>query len=159
MFGKPSTFLYLIFFFSPVLRPLTKSYQEVVRSVFTSSTSSSGASRRQTMKDLQEEFSNLYNNIRLFEKGTKYFTGIINKYFKNTYSRILNLLHEYAESEKNSFKKVRKLKDVFTVFKTDLVLMCTALYTHIHSLHSVQIIMCYCPFFWSVYIPSWFLFL
>lgn len=84
MFGKIfSIFTFcLIFrffcFIFPVLRPLTKSYQEVVRSVFTSSTSSSGASRRQTMKDLQEEFSNLYNNIRLFEKGTKHFTGIIN---------------------------------------------------------------------------------
>lgn len=62
-------------FFFPVLRPLTKSYQEVVRSVFTSSASSSGANRRQAMKDLQEEFSNLYNNIRLFEKGAKHFTG------------------------------------------------------------------------------------
>lgn len=62
-------------FFFPVLRPLTKTYQEVVRSVFTSSTSSSGANRRQAMKDLQEEFSNLYNNIRLFEKGAKHFTG------------------------------------------------------------------------------------
>lgn len=57
-----------------LLRPLTKSYQEVVRSVLTSSTSS-GANRRQTLKDLQEEFSNLYSNIRLFEKGVKHFTG------------------------------------------------------------------------------------
>lgn len=85
------------------------------------------------MKDLQEEFSSLYNNIRLFEKGTKYFTGIINVYFKNTYSRMRNLFQNlYAEStteENNSFKKMRKLKDIFTVFKTDLVLMCTALHT------------------------------
>ncbi|KAM8953976.1 E3 UFM1-protein ligase 1 isoform 2-T2 [Pelodytes ibericus] len=58
-----------------LIRPLTKSYQEVVRSVFMSSTSSvSGTSRKQTMKDFQEEVSNLYNNIRLFEKGIKLFS-------------------------------------------------------------------------------------
>ncbi|XP_075780019.1 E3 UFM1-protein ligase 1 isoform X1 [Pelodiscus sinensis] len=58
-----------------LIRSLTASYQEVVRSLFMSSTSSlSGASRRRTIKDLQDEVSNLYNNIRLFEKGTKHFT-------------------------------------------------------------------------------------
>nr|XP_034965254.1 E3 UFM1-protein ligase 1 isoform X2 [Zootoca vivipara] len=58
-----------------LIRPLTKSYQEVVRSVFMSSTSTySGASRKKTIKDLQEEVSTLYNNIRLFEKGAKHFT-------------------------------------------------------------------------------------
>ncbi|KAM4692999.1 LOW QUALITY PROTEIN: E3 UFM1-protein ligase 1 [Discoglossus pictus] len=58
-----------------LIRPLTKSYQEVVRTVFMSSTSSaSGTSRKQTMKDFQEEVSNLYSNIRLFEKGIKLFT-------------------------------------------------------------------------------------
>ncbi|XP_053237469.1 E3 UFM1-protein ligase 1 [Podarcis raffonei] len=58
-----------------LIRPLTKSYQEVVRSVFMSSTSNySGASRKKTIKDLQEEVSTLYNNIRLFEKGAKHFT-------------------------------------------------------------------------------------
>ena len=57
-------------------RPLTKSYQEVLRSVFMSSSSSpSGANKKKSMKDLQEEISNLYNNIRLFEKGTKFFSG------------------------------------------------------------------------------------
>nr|XP_028578839.1 E3 UFM1-protein ligase 1 [Podarcis muralis] len=58
-----------------LIRPLTKSYQEAVRSVFMSSTSTySGASRKKTIKDLQEEVSSLYNNIRLFEKGAKHFT-------------------------------------------------------------------------------------
>lgn len=51
-------------------------YLEVVRSVFMSSTSASGTGRKRTIKDLQEEVSNLYNNIRLFEKGMKYFAGI-----------------------------------------------------------------------------------
>lgn len=45
--------------------------------MFMSSTSSaSGTGRKRTVKDLQEEVSNLYNNIRLFEKGVKFFTGI-----------------------------------------------------------------------------------
>lgn len=57
-------------------RPLTKAYQEVLRTVFMSSSSSpSGANRKKSMKDLQEEITNLYNNIRLFEKGTKFFSG------------------------------------------------------------------------------------
>ncbi|XP_043921700.1 E3 UFM1-protein ligase 1 isoform X2 [Protopterus annectens] len=57
-----------------LIRPLTKTYQEVMRSVFMSSTSSSsGSSRKQTVKDLKEEVSNIYNSIRLFEKGLKFF--------------------------------------------------------------------------------------
>ncbi|XP_020796930.1 E3 UFM1-protein ligase 1 [Boleophthalmus pectinirostris] len=56
-------------------RPLTKNYQEVLRTVFMSSSSSpSGPSKKKSMKDLQEEISSLYNNIRLFEKGTKAFS-------------------------------------------------------------------------------------
>ncbi|XP_063299652.1 E3 UFM1-protein ligase 1 [Pelobates fuscus] len=58
-----------------LIRPLTKSYQEVLRSVFlSSSTLASGTTRKQTMKDFQEELSNLYNNIRLFERGIKHFS-------------------------------------------------------------------------------------
>ncbi|XP_035000252.1 E3 UFM1-protein ligase 1 [Hippoglossus stenolepis] len=57
-----------------LVRPLMKAYQEVLRAVFMSSTSSpSGANKKKSMKDLQEEITNLYNNIRLFEKGTKFF--------------------------------------------------------------------------------------
>uniref|UniRef100_A0A8D3CCG8 E3 UFM1-protein ligase 1 n=1 Tax=Scophthalmus maximus TaxID=52904 RepID=A0A8D3CCG8_SCOMX len=55
-------------------RPLTKAYQEVLRAVFMSSTSSPSASKKKSMKDLQEEITNLYNNVRLFEKGTKFFS-------------------------------------------------------------------------------------
>ncbi|CAB1418321.1 unnamed protein product [Pleuronectes platessa] len=59
-----------------LVRPLMKAYQEVLRAVFMSSTSSpSGANKKKSMKDLQEEITNLYNNIRLFEKGTKFFSG------------------------------------------------------------------------------------
>lgn len=58
-----------------LVRPLTKAYQEVMRSVFMSSTCSpAGANKKKSMKDLQEEISNLYNNIRLFEKGSKLFS-------------------------------------------------------------------------------------
>lgn len=50
--------------------------------MFMSSTSSaSGTGRKRTIKDLQEEVSNLYNNIRLFEKGVKFFTGMFNSVF------------------------------------------------------------------------------
>ncbi|KAF7649689.1 hypothetical protein LDENG_00137600 [Lucifuga dentata] len=58
-----------------LVRPLTKSYQEVLRTVFMSSTSSaSGVNKKRSMKELQEEIANLYNNIRLFEKSTKCFS-------------------------------------------------------------------------------------
>ncbi|XP_017543625.1 E3 UFM1-protein ligase 1 isoform X2 [Pygocentrus nattereri] len=58
-----------------ILRPLTRKYQEVVRSAFLSSSSSgSGGNRKQNVKDVQEEINNLYNNVRLFEKGTKLFS-------------------------------------------------------------------------------------
>ncbi|XP_014739129.1 PREDICTED: E3 UFM1-protein ligase 1 isoform X1 [Sturnus vulgaris] len=83
-------------------RPLTKTYQEVVRSVFTSSTSSSGANRRQAMKDLQEEFSNLYNNIRLFEKGAKHFTAddtLAKHLLKTLCTDITNLVFNFLASE------------------------------------------------------------
>uniref|UniRef100_A0A3B3UZN5 E3 UFM1-protein ligase 1 n=1 Tax=Poecilia latipinna TaxID=48699 RepID=A0A3B3UZN5_9TELE len=58
-----------------LVRPLTKAYQDVLRTVFMSSNSSpSAACKKKSMKDLQEEISNLYNNIRLFERGTKLFS-------------------------------------------------------------------------------------
>lgn len=69
-----------VFCFPLFFRPLTKNYQEVLRSIFLSSTSYSGASRKRTIKDLQEEVSNLYNNIRLFEKGAKHFTGEMKRF-------------------------------------------------------------------------------
>lgn len=58
-----------------LVRPLTKAYQEVLRTVFMSSSSSpSRANKKKSMKDLQEEITSLYNNIRLFDKGTKFFS-------------------------------------------------------------------------------------
>lgn len=48
----------------------------MLRSVFMSSSSSpSGANKKKSMKELQEEITNLYNNIRLFEKAAKFFSG------------------------------------------------------------------------------------
>uniref|UniRef100_A0A8C1KTI3 E3 UFM1-protein ligase 1 n=1 Tax=Cyprinus carpio TaxID=7962 RepID=A0A8C1KTI3_CYPCA len=56
-------------------QPLSKMYQEVVSAAFMSTSSAgAGGSRKKNMKDLQEEINNLYNNIRLFEKGTKLFS-------------------------------------------------------------------------------------
>ncbi|CAF93798.1 unnamed protein product, partial [Tetraodon nigroviridis] len=58
-----------------LVRPLNKTYHEVLRTVFMSSTGSlSGANKKKSTKDVQEEITNLYNNIRLFEKGTKLFS-------------------------------------------------------------------------------------
>ncbi|XP_065257312.1 E3 UFM1-protein ligase 1 [Emys orbicularis] len=88
-----------------LIRSLTKSYQEVVRSVFVSSTSSSsGASRRRTIKDLQEEVSNLYNNIRLFEKGTKHFTdetqtNLAKHMLKTVCTDITNLIFNFLATD------------------------------------------------------------
>ncbi|KAI2651685.1 E3 UFM1-protein ligase 1 [Labeo rohita] len=42
------------------------------------SSAGAGGSRKKNMKDLQDEINNLYNNIRLFEKGTKLFSDATN---------------------------------------------------------------------------------
>ncbi|GCB77247.1 hypothetical protein scyTo_0015633, partial [Scyliorhinus torazame] len=57
-----------------LIRPLNKSYREVLHSVFVSTaTSASGVNRKKTVKELQEEVLNFHNNVRLFEKGAKLF--------------------------------------------------------------------------------------
>eukprot|EP00069_Balaena_mysticetus_P002740 bmy_16282T0 len=86
-------------------RPLNKTYLEVVRSVFMSSTSSaSGTGRKHTIKDLQEEVSNLYNNIRLFEKGMKFFTddtqaALTKHLLKTVCTDVTNLIFNFLASE------------------------------------------------------------
>nr|XP_033793131.1 E3 UFM1-protein ligase 1 isoform X2 [Geotrypetes seraphini]XP_033793132.1 E3 UFM1-protein ligase 1 isoform X2 [Geotrypetes seraphini] len=88
-----------------LIRPLTKSYQEVVRSVFMSSASvASGASRKQTMKDFQEEVSNQYTNIRLFEKGAKLFTDdtqnhLARHMLRTVCTDITNLIFNFLASD------------------------------------------------------------
>ncbi|XP_034018018.1 E3 UFM1-protein ligase 1 isoform X2 [Thalassophryne amazonica] len=86
-------------------RPLSKSYQEVLRAVFMSSTSSpSGTHKKKSMKDLQEEISNLYNNIRLFEKGAKFFSdetqGHIAKHtLKTVCTDVTNILVNFLAAD------------------------------------------------------------
>uniref|UniRef100_A0A7N4P428 E3 UFM1-protein ligase 1 n=1 Tax=Sarcophilus harrisii TaxID=9305 RepID=A0A7N4P428_SARHA len=88
-----------------LMRYLNRSYLEVVRSVFMSSTSSaSGASRKRTIKDLQDEVSNLYNNIRLFEKGTKFFTDdaqttLAKHLLKTVCTDITNLIFNFLAAD------------------------------------------------------------
>uniref|UniRef100_A0A674CPY6 E3 UFM1-protein ligase 1 n=1 Tax=Salmo trutta TaxID=8032 RepID=A0A674CPY6_SALTR len=88
-----------------VCRPLTKTYQEVVRTVFMSSTSSTtGVTKKRSVKDFQEELSNLYNNIRLFEKGTKLFSDEtqvhIAKYvLKTVCTDVTNILVNFMAAE------------------------------------------------------------
>lgn len=88
-----------------LIRPLTKTYQEVVRAVFMSSTTSTaGPSKRRTVKELQEEITNLYNNIRLFEKGTKFFSDetqvhIVKHILKTVCTDVTNILVNFLASE------------------------------------------------------------
>ncbi|XP_076872820.1 E3 UFM1-protein ligase 1 isoform X2 [Brachyhypopomus gauderio] len=88
-----------------LLRPLTKAYQEVVRTTLMSSTSSSsGGNRKQNVKDLQEEINNLYNNIRLFEKGTKLFTdethtSIVKHVLRSVCTDVTNMLLNFVAAE------------------------------------------------------------
>uniref|UniRef100_A0A8C9W2M6 E3 UFM1-protein ligase 1 n=1 Tax=Scleropages formosus TaxID=113540 RepID=A0A8C9W2M6_SCLFO len=86
-------------------RPLTKQYQEVVRAAFLSSSSmSSGASRKQSVKELQEEITNLYNNIRLFEKGAKFFSdethaNIAKHVLRTICTDVTNILLNFVAAE------------------------------------------------------------
>ncbi|XP_069561922.1 E3 UFM1-protein ligase 1 [Brachyistius frenatus] len=88
-----------------LVRPLTKTYQEVLRTVFMSSSSSpSGANKKKSMKDLQEEITNLYNNIRLFEKGAKFFSDetqvhISKHVLKTVCSDVTNILVNFLAAD------------------------------------------------------------
>ncbi|XP_015354917.1 E3 UFM1-protein ligase 1 isoform X1 [Marmota marmota marmota] len=87
-----------------LVKPLNKTYLEVVRSVFMSSTSASGTGRKRTIKDLQEEVSNLYNNIRLFEKGMKFFAddtlaALTKHLLKTVCTDITNLIFNFLASD------------------------------------------------------------
>uniref|UniRef100_A0A0D9RPQ9 E3 UFM1-protein ligase 1 n=1 Tax=Chlorocebus sabaeus TaxID=60711 RepID=A0A0D9RPQ9_CHLSB len=88
-----------------LIKPLNKTYLEVVRSVFMSSTTSaSGMGRKRTIKDLQEEVSNLYNNIRLFEKGMKFFAddtqaALTKHLLKSVCTDITNLIFNFLASD------------------------------------------------------------
>ncbi|KAM7136532.1 E3 UFM1-protein ligase 1 isoform 1-T1 [Molossus nigricans] len=87
-----------------LIKPLNKIYLEVVRSVFMSSTSASGTGRKRTIKDLQEEVSNLYNNIRLFEKGMKFFTddtqtALTRHLLKTICTDVTNLIFNFLASD------------------------------------------------------------
>uniref|UniRef100_A0A2K6MUI8 E3 UFM1-protein ligase 1 n=1 Tax=Rhinopithecus bieti TaxID=61621 RepID=A0A2K6MUI8_RHIBE len=88
-----------------LIKPLNKTYLEVVHSVFMSSTTSaSGTGRKRTIKDLQEEVSNLYNNIRLFEKGMKFFAddtqaALTKHLLKSVCTDITNLIFNFLASD------------------------------------------------------------
>ncbi|XP_007940440.1 E3 UFM1-protein ligase 1 [Orycteropus afer afer] len=87
-----------------LIKPLNKNYLEVVRSVFLSSTTATGPGRKRTVKDLQEEVSNLYNNIRLFEKGTKFFADDIQAtltkhLLKTVCTDLTNLIFNFLASD------------------------------------------------------------
>ncbi|KAK9956318.1 hypothetical protein ABG768_014060 [Culter alburnus] len=88
-----------------LLRPLSKMYQEVVSTAFMSTSSTgAGGSWKKNMKDLQEEINNLYNNIRLFEKGTKLFSDetqatISRHVLKTVCTDVTNVLLSFVAAE------------------------------------------------------------
>ncbi|XP_051501472.1 E3 UFM1-protein ligase 1 [Myxocyprinus asiaticus] len=88
-----------------LIRPLSKTYQEVVRTAFMSSSSTvAGGSRKKNVKDLQEEITNLYNNIRLFEKGSKLFSdetqaNIARHVLKTVCTDVTNVLLSFVAAE------------------------------------------------------------
>ncbi|XP_034383789.1 E3 UFM1-protein ligase 1 [Cyclopterus lumpus] len=88
-----------------LVRPLAKAYQEVLRTVFMSSTSApSRANKKQSMKDLQEEITSLYNNIRLFDKGNKFFSDetqvhIAKHILKTLCTDVTNILFNFLAAD------------------------------------------------------------
>lgn len=56
-------------------RPLTKQYQQVAKSVYSSIIETSGVNRRKRYEDSMEKFSTLLDHIIMFEKGAKLFPG------------------------------------------------------------------------------------
>jgi len=58
-----------------IIRPLTKEFQEVAKSVFLSSTGESAATKRKSHQELQDKVNGLYSNMKLFEKGIGNFEG------------------------------------------------------------------------------------
>ncbi|XP_056620823.1 E3 UFM1-protein ligase 1 [Triplophysa dalaica] len=88
-----------------LIRPLTKTYQDVMHSALKSSSSTgTGGSQKKNIKELQEEVTNLYNNIRLFEKGTKLFsdevqTNIARHALKTVCTDVTNILLSFVAAE------------------------------------------------------------
>ncbi|XP_019617876.1 PREDICTED: E3 UFM1-protein ligase 1-like [Branchiostoma belcheri] len=86
-------------------RPLTKSYQEVAKSVFLASTGGgSGTSRKETHRDLQEKVTGLWTNIKLFEKGLKLFeeeaqSQLAKHLLKTLCTDVTNMLVNFVASE------------------------------------------------------------
>ncbi|KAL3882423.1 hypothetical protein ACJMK2_028766 [Sinanodonta woodiana] len=58
-----------------IIRPLTRQYQEIAKSIFLQNTGvDSSFARRKTQGDLEEKLSGLWTNAILFEKGMKLFS-------------------------------------------------------------------------------------
>uniref|UniRef100_A0A672I077 E3 UFM1-protein ligase 1 n=1 Tax=Salarias fasciatus TaxID=181472 RepID=A0A672I077_SALFA len=86
-----------------LVRPLNRSYQDVLRSVLLSS-SVPAAGRKQSVKELQEDVSTLYNNVRLFEKGARLFSEdtqvhIARHLLKTVCSDVANVLVNFLAAD------------------------------------------------------------
>ncbi|KAM9444507.1 E3 UFM1-protein ligase 1 [Clarias gariepinus] len=93
-----------------LVRPLSRVYQEVVRSVLLSSTSTSPSAgkRRHTAKELQEEINTLYANVRALEKGTKYFSDddqlhMAKHILKSVCSDLTNAIIAFLSDDQRNF--------------------------------------------------------
>ncbi|XP_053712431.1 E3 UFM1-protein ligase 1-like [Synchiropus splendidus] len=87
-----------------LVQPLAKVYQEVLRSVFVSSSSSPSGTNKKTIKEIQEDIGNLHINIKLFEKAIKFFQDdtqvLISKHIlKSVCTDVTNILVNFLAAD------------------------------------------------------------
>ncbi|XP_057308369.1 E3 UFM1-protein ligase 1 homolog isoform X1 [Hydractinia symbiolongicarpus] len=89
---------------SVIVRPLTRDYQEVAKSIFMTSSGTSVASKRKSHQDYQEKITGLMHNIKLFEKGLNLFEdetrALLSKHLLRTVaSDVVNIVFEMVANE------------------------------------------------------------
>ncbi|XP_023230156.1 E3 UFM1-protein ligase 1-like [Centruroides sculpturatus] len=87
-----------------LFKPLTKKYQEIAKSVFLASATSSSATRRKTHAEVQEKLNTLYCQVHMFEKGLKIFSDdvqlqLIKYLLKSLCSDMTNIIVNYLCAE------------------------------------------------------------
>ena len=65
----------LPFIFHCGFRPLGLEYKEVAKSMFNKRSDTGKNVNRKSHSDIQDKINGLYSNIKLFEKGIKFFDG------------------------------------------------------------------------------------
>nr|XP_057942528.1 E3 UFM1-protein ligase 1 [Doryrhamphus excisus] len=87
-----------------LVRPLNKAYQEALQTLLLSSSSLVSGANKKSVKDMQQEITNLYNNIRLFEKGTLFFSEesqvpIVKHILKSVCTDVTNILVNFLAAD------------------------------------------------------------